>query len=540
MLFPSHALVAACFLSRAFSFVLPVLPLPALVHDGQQTPLRGVLKGESAPEKNKSELDVWLKKEEKLALDRLMANVAPGGRNVLHAAPGTVIASPSKEYPDYYFQWVRDAAITMSTVVDVYASDSTSYLSAHLLPILQAYASLQYDLQHNPNPSGTFDDLSSLGEPKFHVDGSPFTDNWGRPQRDGPALRAITLMSFLRAYNASHPSLWTSTEGQSFFHELYDASLPANSIIKADLEYVSRYWSAPSFDLWEEVSGTHFFTLMVQLRALREGAVLANAFNDPGAAAWYTSSAERISALLDRFHSPTHGHLVATLDAPSRSGLDCALLLGSLHGNAQEPTYPQSPRFSPYSDAVLLSLLALITDQRHRFPINSAPAGLSDSEAADPLRGVGIGRYPEDVYTGTGTADHGGNPWFLCTASVSELLYRVAAHLSQTNTLHVSGPAHPFWRALVCRSHSDAACPAGLTPKAGMVYEKGDPVFEAAVQRLREVGDGFLDVVKRHADGTGALSEQFDRWTGFERGAADLTWSYGALLQAVWARGRLD
>jgi glucoamylase len=32
------------------------------------------------------------------------------------------------------------------------------------------------------------------------------------------------------------------------------------------------------------------------------------------------------------------------------------------------------------------------------------------------------------------------------------------------------------------------------------------------------------------------MSEQFDRVTGYMRGAEDLTWSYGAFLQAVRAR----
>lgn len=45
------------------------------------------------------------------------------------------------------------------------------------------------------NPSG---DLSSggLGEAKFHVDSTEFTGDWGRPQRDGPALRAAALIAY--------------------------------------------------------------------------------------------------------------------------------------------------------------------------------------------------------------------------------------------------------------------------------------------------------------------------------------------------------
>lgn len=56
------------------------------------------------------------------------------------------------------------------------------------------------------------------------------------------------------------------------------------------------------------------------------------------------------------------------------------------------------------------------------------------------------------------------------------------------------------------------------------------------LERLRGVGDQFLDTVRSHVDAEGAMSEQFDRTTGYMTGARDLTWSYGAFLGAVRAR----
>lgn len=60
---------------------------------------------------------------------------------------------------------------------------------------IQNYISRQAYLQTVSNPSG---DLSTggLGEPKFEVDGAAFTGSWGRPQRDGPALRATALIAY--------------------------------------------------------------------------------------------------------------------------------------------------------------------------------------------------------------------------------------------------------------------------------------------------------------------------------------------------------
>ncbi|KAF2816443.1 glucan-alpha-1,4-glucosidase-like protein [Mytilinidion resinicola] len=511
-------LFAAYLVLYAFALALPPFPHAAAI---EQNPLQ---------QKPQYSLDEWLQREEDIALDNLLANVAPFGRNVQDAAPGSVIASPSKEHPNYYYQWVRDAAITTSTLVDLYADDPFDPLSSKLDIILNAYASLQDELQHTKNPSGTFADLSGLGEPKFEADGTPFIGSWGRPQRDGPALRAITLMAYLRAYNASNPSLWTSDEGPDWFKPLYDPRMPANSIIKADLEYVSHYWNASGFDLWEEVQGLHFFTAMVQLRALREGAALALAFDDSGAAAWYTQQAGLLEKFLPSFWDASKGHLIETLSS-ARSGLDCGLLLGSLHGSpAANNTVPGTPPYAPYSDEILVSLLALVYDQRNRFPINSAPP--ASPEGTSPLEGVGLGRYPEDVYDGYGTTPFGGNPWFLCTSSASEILYRVAAHLQETDELEITELGMPFWEALL----ADAPSFADLKPGS---YGSKDGLFVDVLERLRSVGDGFLEVVKKHTDAEGSLSEQFDRVTGFERGARDLTWSYGAFLQAVRARGRV-
>lgn len=60
---------------------------------------------------------------------------------------------------------------------------------------MQQYISAEAQLQTVSNPSG---DLSTggLGEPKFNVNETAFTGPWGRPQRDGPALRATALIAY--------------------------------------------------------------------------------------------------------------------------------------------------------------------------------------------------------------------------------------------------------------------------------------------------------------------------------------------------------
>lgn len=78
----------------------------------------------------------------------------------------------------------------MKVLVDLFKNGDTG-----LQTVIEEYINSQAYLQTVSNPSG---DLSTggLAEPKFNVDETAFTGSWGRPQRDGPALRATTLISF--------------------------------------------------------------------------------------------------------------------------------------------------------------------------------------------------------------------------------------------------------------------------------------------------------------------------------------------------------
>jgi glucoamylase len=88
----------ACIVLDAAAFSIP--PLPHLNH------FLGVGRAQQQQQPLQDTLDAWIEREERIALDNLLANVAPGGRNVegKGVVPGTVIASPSTEEPDYWYQ----------------------------------------------------------------------------------------------------------------------------------------------------------------------------------------------------------------------------------------------------------------------------------------------------------------------------------------------------------------------------------------------------------------------------------------------------
>ena len=77
----------------------------------------------------------------------------------------------------------------MSTVFDIYETEKDPTRKRNLEQKIMNYIEL---VKNNQSQSG----FDHLGEPKYNVNGTPFTGPWGRPQNDGPALRAITLIKF--------------------------------------------------------------------------------------------------------------------------------------------------------------------------------------------------------------------------------------------------------------------------------------------------------------------------------------------------------
>ncbi|KAK9465003.1 Six-hairpin glycosidase-like protein [Lipomyces arxii] len=467
-----------------------------------------------------TEFDEWVNKQIQHTLDGILANIGPDGANVAYGNvnPGVVVASPSKDAPNYYYHWVRDGAITMGSLVQEYSETGNETIKK----ILDAYVDNARSTQITANPSGTFEHLSGLGEPKFETDGRPFQGDWGRPQRDGPALRAVCLISYAKVLMEKEKS---SMESLKYLYK----------VIKPDLEYVSNSWAIPGYDLWEEVQGLHFFTAMAQYQALILGVDFSTDMNDPGAAAWYHTQANGLERFLLAFWDDERGHLVSTLGSP-RSGLDAAILLASIHSNGLYP-YPM------HNDAVIASLQALVADMRGRYPINDEDSTLSDTEPA----AVAIGRYPEDVYNGgDGRSGDLGNPWFLCTASVAHVLYGLVEHLALSpGSLVISNLTAEFYLPFIVSSpelkasYYDFSTTAVSTrSETILAFEPSSNETQNIIESVMEYADGFLKVVRRHSDVQGEFSEQFDRTTGFMRGARQLTWSYEAVRGAVKMRGR--
>jgi glucoamylase len=310
-------------------------------------------------------------------------------------ASGAIVAAPSQTHPDYFYHWVRDAAISMKSFYD-HVCASPAACDARM----RLYVDWIAKAQQQSDPNG----IDVLGEPKYYISGEVYDKPWGRPQTDSPALRAIAVTQWAEAL--------LKTNGTDYvLQHLWVADATKHSVIKWDLEFVSHNWNEDSFDLWEETKGQHFFTRMVQRRALLDGAALARKLSDDGAATYYEQQAKALEAKIDEHWDGNiiRATMPGSVGPMKYRSLDSAVVLGALYGSTGDGFY------GPKSDKVIKTAKALEQSLSGVYAINA-------KDDAEQTPGFLVGRYPNDTYTGYETGGLG-NPWILCTHAMAEMYY---------------------------------------------------------------------------------------------------------------------
>ncbi|CAO3639113.1 unnamed protein product [Cunninghamella blakesleeana] len=416
----------------------------------------------------------WGTKQVPISLSKMFQSINPTG-----SAKGFLAASLSTSNPDYYYSWTRDSALSYRVLVDELRSGSNSTIDG----MIQDY------IAFSENSQTTSTACNCLGEPKFNPDGSSFTGPWGRPQNDGPAERATTLILYSNIVNSSS----------------------LKSMIYKDLDYVTTVWDNQNFDLWEEVNGRHFFTYMVMRRGLLDGVDFATKNGDTDKANTYKSTASNIENRINSFWNSNNGYITVTIDqasgASKSSGLDTSVLIAANVGSRSDGFY------TPGSDKILATAVKIENSFTNLYGVNK--------NKADYL-GTSIGRYPEDVYDGNGTSQ--GNPWFICTNAFAELYYRAIKEWTDNGSVKVTSISLPFFKKF------DSSAAEGTT------YTAGSDQFNTLTNNIAVAADKFLSTVKYHQYQNGSLSEQFNRDTGFSQGAYDLTWSHASAITAINAK----
>jgi len=375
--------------------------------------------------------------------------------------------------------------LTFKALIDAFIMGNTN-----LQGQIQNYVYAQAQLQAVSNPSGSLSNGAGLGEPKFEVDGSAFTGAWGRPQRDGPALRATALIAYSR---------WLLSNGGT--STVTSVIWP---IVSNDLNYVGQYWNQTTFDLWEETDGSSFFTTAVQHRALVEGNTLAGQIGKtcPGC----VSQAPQVLCFLQGYWNGQY--VLANINENNgRSSKDVNTILGSIHTFDPSATCDAST-FQPCSDKALANHKVTTDSFRTVFAINS---GIAEGSA------VAVGRYPEDVYQG------GGNPWYLANLAAAELLYDALYQWNKIGSLSVTATSLAFFRDF------------SVSVVTG-TYASSSSTYTTLTSAVKTYADGYMSIVEKYTPSNGGLAEQFSRSNGTPLSATDLTWSYAAFLTAVARR----
>ncbi|GAM83340.1 hypothetical protein ANO11243_013270 [Dothideomycetidae sp. 11243] len=451
------------------------------------TPLLALAAAAPAPEHERllpratGDLSSWLATENTVALQGILNNIGSNGSLVQGAGPGVVVASPSKTNPNYFYTWTRDSALTFKCLVDQFIAGDSSLES-----LIQSYISAIASLQTVNNPSGGLC-TGGLGEPKFNVDGTAFTGAWGRPQRDGPALRVTAMTAYAR-------NLLSRGEKAQVQNIIWP-------VVQNDLSYVTQYWNQSTFDLWEEIDSSSFFTTAVQYRSLVEGSWLAAQVGSS-----CSNCDSQAPLLLCFLQSYWIGSYALANTGGGRSGKDVNSILTSIHMYDKSDTC-DSTTFQPCSDKALANHKVVTDSFRSVFAINS---GIAEG------KGVAVGRYPEDSY-------QGGNPWYLATLAAAEQLYDAVYSWKQQGSITVTSISLAFFK--------------DVYPSAAVgTYASSTSTFTNIITAVTAYADSYMSNVEQYTPSNGGLAEQYSRSNGQPLSAIDLTWSYAALLTANQAR----
>ncbi len=454
-------------------------------------------------------LDGWVATEARLAADAMLRAISatqivkerPGFGQRIVPRPGSVVASPVRAAydpdPDYFFHWFRDSAIIIDALRVALAE---GFLDATPIERLREFVDfnralrkldgreflrqghfrkkvqpsfLQY-VRPDEEIAAIFGD-AVLAEARINPDGTLDFTRWARPQNDGPALQVLAL------------TRWRDAEPN--LDETLQAAML--ELVIGNLDFILSRAREPSFDIWEEESGYHYYTRLVQAEALACGAKWLAEMGDGTRARNCRSVAGELDASLDAYWSVADTYCRSRIGvigggAPGKA-LDIAVILGVLHAGRGAGTHSV---LDPKAQATLAALEDLFDAE---YPINSERL---------PDRGPAMGRYAKDAY-------YGGNPWYLATLAAAEFYFKLAIVLRSGGEISVTDDNARFRERLT-----------------------GESPTKAAFER----GERFMRTVQAYTPPSGDLSEQFDRATGAQTSAKRLAWSYAAFITAAASR----
>jgi glucoamylase len=315
--------------------------------------------------------------------------------------------------PDYFFHWFRDSAVVIDALRLLRQSgDIGPVAQQHLADFVAFSLALQSLDGRKILANRAWRDAAApdfvkflrrdaelaavrgdnvIAESRVNPDGTLDVSSWSRPQHDGPPLRALAVLRWARA-----ASLDSGLEAR------------VGRLVRSDLAFTFTCWRRPSFDIWEEENGLHYYTLCASAAALDEGSSWLEEAGDSELARSYRAAANMIRQNLDGYWDADAGYYksrVLATGARSTKELDIAVILAGIHALGGGNTHTVR---DPRMQATLARLEALFDGS---YPINHNRAR---------RRGPAMGRYAGDVY-------FSGGAYYFSTLGAAEFCFRAAA-----------------------------------------------------------------------------------------------------------------
>ena len=377
-------------------------------------------------------LEQWLGREYRHAATAMLTSVSacdivkerPGFGQTVRPVAGSIVASPVLASwdpdPDYFFHWFRDSAIVIDAVRLLYES---GHLGAEAITHFADFVRFSLSLKaldgrelvalqgRREKVSPDFvqylrgDDLATVfgdavyADTRVNPDATLDISRWSRPQHDGPALRALVVLRWLRTLRGetSHAGAGVSA----------DTLTDAERLLRIDLALTAAHWREPSLDIWEEELGHHYFTLRVSAAALSEGADWLRLAGESNEASSLRAEARAAREMLDRFWLADAGYYASRIMPPgvtSTKLLDIAVILSAVHSGGDDDAHSvRDPRMHATLDELerLFDKLYAINRERPR------------------ERGPAMGRYEGDTY-------FSGGAYYFSTLGAAEFCFRAA------------------------------------------------------------------------------------------------------------------
>lgn len=402
-------------------------------------------------------LDHWIARQYQHSAASMLRSVScgivksrPGFAQLVRASQGSIVASPVlgsyDPEPDYFFHWYRDSAIVVDAL-RILDDDPHSGLDTrqHVADFVRFSLSLRaldgralsdgaWRGQVDENFRGYLRDATELSrvfgnavsdETRVNPDGSLDISRWPRPQYDGSAMRALSILRWLRT-------------------QRFDAAvhLDMETLLRGDLTDARRCARLSCFDIWEEEQGRHYYTLRVTAAALRAGAEWLAQRGDYVDSQLCDTAATELMRQLDGYWVEPAGYLKSrVLDSgmASSKDLDISVVLAANHAGTQgEPHSAGDARV-----AATVSHLERLFDAA--YPIN---------RARPPDQAPAMGRYAGDVY-------FSGGAYYFATLGTAEFYFKAAASAADPTPLRARGDA--FLRTV-----------QAFTPSSGDMSEQFD------------------------------------------------------------------